>query len=185
MGRLTSAVLGAAMAIGLSACATISARSDYDRSADFTGFHTFAWISDPPVIVAASDMPISELNLRRIRESIESELVGKGFERAGSPNAADFVISATVGARDHIDVSAYPDPYRGAWGWHSGYGIGTNVAVDTYLEGTLAIDVFDQSAKQAVWHGWAQKRITDADIEDASEPIRNAVTAILSDFPPR
>lgn len=171
-----------------SGCATITAQSDYDREADFSRLRSFAWMTDPAVIVPPDqDMPISALNLRRIKESIERELATKGFTQVADRDDADFVISATVGARDHIDLAVYPPPYRRAWLWHSRFfGNGLDaVGVDTYTEGTLAIDVFDERSKAAIWHGWATKRITNADIADASEPIRLAIEAILGDFPPQ
>lgn len=186
-------IVATALAI-MSGCATITAQSDYDREADFSQFRSFAWMTDPPVIVPPdTDMPVSALNLRRIKESIESQLVAQGFNQVPDRVAADFVVSATVGARDHINLDVYPDPYRGAWLWHSrfygnglgaGAGVGFGRYVDTYTEGTLAIDIFDERSKQAIWHGWATKRITNADIADASEPIRLAVEAILGGFPP-
>lgn len=182
LGMLATVVLA-----GIGGCATISAQSDYDHEADFTRLRSFAWMTEPPVVVSNTDMPISPLNLRRIKESIEGQLVAKGFVQA-APESADFVISATVGARDHIDRAVYPDPYRPVWRWDSRFyadGFGTAVGVEMYTEGTLALDVFDERSKQAIWHGWATKRITNADIADASEPIQRAVEAILSDFPPR
>jgi Domain of unknown function (DUF4136) len=188
MFRLTNFLAGTLTLAILSGCASITAQTDYDRQADFSNMRSFAWMTDPPVIVPPDqDMPISALNLRRIKESIELELTGKGFTQVPDRDAADFVISATVGARDHIDLALYPVPYRRAWMWHSRfYGNGLDaVGVENYTEGTLAIDVFDQRTKEAVWHGWATKRITNADIEDASEPIRLAVDAILGDFPPQ
>lgn len=187
MCRFITVLVVAIVLAGASGCATISARSDYDRAADFSAFRSFAWVTEPPVVVAETDMPISALNLRRIKEAIEGELAAKGFDQVPDRAAADFVVSATVGARDRIDLDVYPDPYRRAWAWHSrfyGNGFGAAVGVDRYTEGTLAIDVFDERSKQAVWHGWAAKRITNADIADASEPIRRAVAAILADFPP-
>lgn len=186
MNRLAENVLVIVALAALAACTTITARSDYYREADFSGFRSFAWMTDPPVIVPDdTDMAVSALNLRRIKESIETELTAKGFTHVPDEAAADFVISATVGARDQIDLALYPDRYRDGWRWEGRYGVGTGVVgVDRYLEGTLAIDVFDEASKQAVWHGWATKRITNADIEDAGEPIREAVAAILSEFPP-
>jgi hypothetical protein len=95
--------------------------------------------------------------------------------------------ASTMQARsdyDRLDIQAYPVAYRGYWHWGHSY-FGDAVDVDTYREGTLAIDVFDGKARQPVWHGWATKRITEADIRAAAEEIPLAVTAILEAFPPR
>ncbi|HET9863351.1 MAG TPA: DUF4136 domain-containing protein [Steroidobacteraceae bacterium] len=170
----------------LTACATsIRARSDYDSRNDFSRYQTFAWIAEDPLITPrGSAEQVSPLNRRRIVEAIESQLAGKGFHKADDPSGADFVLSFTVGARDRIDAQSYPVRFRGYWGWGGTY-LGHDADVRTYREGTLAIDVFDARSNQPVWHGWATKRITDRDVENAAQLIPQAVAAILADFPPR
>jgi hypothetical protein len=170
----------------LAGCAsTMQARSDYDTSQDFSSYRLFTWMdADPLIAPAATTTQISPLNRRRIVEAIEAQLGAKGFQRTSDREAADFVVAYTAGARDRLDIQAYPVPYRGYWRWgHSYYGDG--VDVDTYREGTLAIDVFDGKAHHPVWHGWATKRITESDVREAAEQIPLAVAAILEDFPPR
>lgn len=139
---------------------------------------------DRSVTSPTSDVTPSPLNRRRIEEAIESELVAKGFVPAASRDAADFVVSYSVGARDRIDARSFPAPYAGIWHWGRRY-YGQEVDVDVYREGTLAIDVFDGKTHQPVWHGWASKRITDEDVKQAAQRIRAAVAAILDRFPPR
>lgn len=164
---------------------TMQARSDHDSSQDFSGYRLFAWMdADPLMAPVGTTSPISPLNRRRIVEAIEGQLDAKGFQRTSDREAADFVVSYTAGARDRLDVQAYPLPYRHYWHWGRTY-FGNEVDVDTYREGTLAIDVFDGKSHQPVWHGWATKRITEADIRGAAEQIPIAVTAILEGFPPR
>ncbi len=180
----TFAVIFGAFTLG--SCASISASSDYYADADFTGYQRYAWISDMPFIVPPGyDVAVSALNQRRIKEAIESELAVKGFTLVEDSSNADFVVSVTVGTRDRIDVDAYPLRYRGDWRWgRYFYYYGSQVDTRTYTEGTLAIDLFDQATNQPVWHGWAQKRITNSDLVNAGEQIQAAVRAILGDFPP-
>jgi hypothetical protein len=165
--------------------ATLQARSDYDRSQDFSGYRTFAWIADDPVIAPTGEQaPVSPLNRQRIVDAIRSELAAKGLQQSDDRGAADFVVAFTVGARDRVDVSSYPEPYRSRWYWGRPY-FGMQVDVNTYREGTLAIDVFDGRTRRPVWHGVATKRITQEDVRNASEQIETAVRAILAGFPPR
>jgi hypothetical protein len=170
----------------LTACATpMKARSDYDSRADFSRLHSFAWIAEDPLITPeGSAERVSPLNRRRIVEAIESELIRKGFRKEADASAADFVLSYTVGARDRISVQSYPVRYRGYWGWGGTY-VGHDASVSTYREGTLAIDIFDTHSNQPVWHGWATRRFTERDVENAATLIPVAVDAILADFPPR
>lgn len=178
-------VAAAASVLMLSGCATtLETHSDHDRSQRFTSYRTFAWMADQPMMATPEDVVrVSPLNRRRIEEAVEKELAGKGFQKVAQRDAADFVVSYTVGARDRLDVQSYPVPYRGPWVWGWPY-FGHDVDVTTYRQGTLAIDVFDGKTHQPVWHGWGTRRITEGDVKKAAELIPPAVASILKAFPP-
>lgn len=180
---LITAVLGMAL---LSGCATtLQGHADHDAAQDFSGYRTFAWIADQPMIAPSDEVArISPLNRRRIEEAVESQLGSKGFQKAGDRAGADFVLSYSVGARDRIEPQSFPGPYSGSWRWGYPY-FGHYADVQVYREGTLAIDVFDGKTHQPVWHGWASKRVTERDVRHAAEQIPTAVAAILKNFPPR
>jgi hypothetical protein len=42
---------------------------------------------------------------------------------------------------------------------------GDEVDVHQYREGTLSVDVFDARSHRAVWHGWATKKLSRADMD--------------------
>lgn len=179
--RIAGAVLLCLLA---SACAVMQTDSDYYQAVDFSQFHTYAWIAELPLIRAQSRrVDISSLTVQRIGEAIERELAAKGFTLVAAREEADFAIAFTVGARDTINIDDYPPYYRGDWDWQTPY-FGPRVDIDMYTEGTLAIDVFDNGIKGPVWHGWARKTITGADVDDPEAVIDAAVAAILEDFPP-
>lgn len=187
MVRFVVSVAALVVLISLGACATtIRASSDYYAQADFGSFERYAWMSDMPFIVPTGyEVAVSPLNQRRIKEAVESELAVKGLTLIDDPGSADFVVSLTVGTRDRVDVGAYPVRYRGTWGWRNTfYYYGADVDAHAYTEGTLAIDIFDETTKQPIWHGWATKRITNSDLINAGEQIQAAVKAIFADFPP-
>jgi hypothetical protein len=175
----------AALAL-LGGCATtLTARLDYDRAQDFSGYRSYAWIADDPIVTAPGEAPrVSPLNRRRIVAAVEAALARKGYTVAADPAAADFVVAYTVGQRDRITVDAWPAPYR-SWGrWRWPYA-GRDIDVRSYTEGTLAIDIFDGRTRAPVWHGWTRKQITEADIEQAAARIPEAVDVIIAQFPPR
>jgi len=172
--------------VSLSACETLSTHSDYDHSQSFAGYRTFAWMAPDPMITPPGqrDSEVSPLNRRRVIEAVESDLAAKGMTKVQDASSADFVIAFTIGARDKINVNSYPEPYQGAWHW--GYpNYWSGVDLNTYTEGRLAIDIFDGSSRQPVWHGVATKRINASDRRNAEEQIQKAVGAILKDFPPK
>lgn len=180
------AIIATACIALLCGCATtLNVHSDHDSAQNFAAYRTFSWISDQPMIAPPDDAArVSPLNRRRIEEAIENALTSKGFQKATDREAADFVVSYSVGARDRIDAHSFPGPYAGIWHWGRPY-FGREVDVHVYREGTLAIDVFDGRTHQPVWHGWATKTVTEHDVRHAAEQIPPAVASILENFPPR
>jgi hypothetical protein len=170
----------------LAACATtLPVRTDFDKQANFSGYRTYTWVSDNPMIIAAGDNPeISPLTRSRIITAIENELQRKGYTKAAMRDQADFAVAFTVGTRDRIDINAYPAAYRGYWYWRHTFW-DYEIRSQTYQEGMLAIDIFDQRTHKPVWHGFTHKRITGSDRDNPAPVIQEAVAAILAKFPPK
>jgi len=159
------------------ACSSLRVGSDYDHSAGFANYHTYAWLP------RAHYAGVNPLVAKRAKDAIDAELKSRGYAPAEDPTKADFVVNFTIGARDRLDVQSYPTAYRGAWRWGLGY-YGEQVDVRQYREGTLAIDVFDGATHQPVWSGWATKEISQSDQERSTEALRNAAASVLARFPP-
>jgi hypothetical protein len=163
---------------GVTGCADLRVGSDHDRSADFSQYHTYAWM---PREHLGNRNP---LLVRRAHEAIDSEMKRKGFVPATEGGNADVVVDFTIGSRERLDVQSYPAVYRGPWGWGRWY-YGDQIDVRQFREGVLAIDVFDGKSHQPVWTGWATKRLSQSDIENSERPIRSAAAAVLATFPPQ
>jgi hypothetical protein len=168
----------------LAACATLTVGSDFDRNTGFSGFHAYSWM---PREHYGTRNP---LVVQRARDAIQVEMGKKGFAYVTDPAAADFVVDFTIGARERVEVESYPVPYAGPWSWGYpgwwGYPYwGNAVDVRKYREGTLSIDVFDAHGHRAVWHGWAKKELSQADIDHSEASIPLAVAAVLASFPPK
>ena len=175
------------LGISLSGCATIKSGSHHDESAAYGHYRTYSWIADQPMIVGTGQKPaVSPLTQRKIVDAIEAELERKGFVHAQNRGSADFALSYTVGTRERIESTSYPNAYQGPWGWHlyGRYYYDTEVVHRSYTEGTLGVDVFDGKTKQPVWHGWASKTVSTSDRTDPAPSIEKAVAAIFADFPP-
>lgn len=179
----------------LAGCATgFKATFDHDPAQDFSGYKTFAWISDHPMKVGTADRIPNPMLEPRIMSTVEEGLAAKGYSMVQDAASADFVLAFTVGSREEIKVDSQPSmaaghvgyayPRRwGAWGG-AYYGYGTETTVRQYTKGMLAIDVFDVAERRPVWHGVASKTINESDREDAAGTIKAAVDAILAGFPP-
>jgi hypothetical protein len=179
--------IGLLYIVALHGCETIDAGSHYDETNNFGDYRSFSWIDDTPYIAGGSrsEVRVSPLTQTKIERAISAELESKGYSFTEDRDDADFVIAYTVGTRDEITVNSYPLPYRGDWGWHV-YGSRYYVheyREHSYTKGTLSVDVFDGGTNSPVWHGWAEKTITESDREDPSQSIIDAVARLFEEFP--
>jgi hypothetical protein len=195
--RTTSLLAVVAAIVVLGGCAShFEAIYDHDSSNDFTGYKTFAWVSEHPMEVgnvARTPHPLLE---QEIMVTIESGLGEKGYRLISDLDSADFALALSLGSRQEIKASAYPTMavgysgygYPSHWGgWGSPYygvGMSTGSNVRQYDKGMLAMDVFDVEERRPVWHGVATKSIKESDIKDMDGTIQAAVDAILEGFPP-
>lgn len=181
------ATVGLLSIIALQGCETIDSGSHYDETNNFGEYESFSWIDDTPFITGEGRTAVSAspLTLTKIERAIQAELERKGYTFTEDRDDADFVIAYTIGTRDQVTVDSYPYPYRGAWGWHV---YGSHYYVREYREhaytrGTLSVDIFDGESRRPVWHGWAEKTITESDREDPSDTIVKAVAQLFEEFP--
>ena len=105
------------------------------------------------------------------------------------------MVAFTLGTRERVRVQQYYNDFGyGYYGYHHGFsrfnrfgrgfnGFGPNVSVQTFTEGTLAVDIFENTDKEAIWHGSASKRLSQDN--GTLELIDEAVTALLAEFPDR
>lgn len=167
-------------------CTTLRVGSDFDRNANFSSYHTFTIMPRQHTGVH------NPLVVSRTEDDIVQNLEAKGYRLATDPATADFAVDFTIGSQERTEISSYPVPYAspgwGAWGWGPGWWgysyWGPQTDVRQIREGTLSIDVFDARTHRPIWHGWAKKQLSDRDIQQSAQPIRDAVDAILTQFPP-
>ncbi len=172
--------LGLALLLG--ACQTpIRAQHEFDPAANFLAYGKYAWVTDQPLIGSTSGTPVNPMADRVVREAVERTLAAKGYQRVDDPAGADLIFCFSLGARERVMVDSYP--------MRAGYRYGTGPWVSdvrTYTEGILAIDAFDRATRNAVWHGWASKRILPStDPAERDRNIQQGVDAILASFPAR
>lgn len=169
----------------LTACETISTGSHYDETTNFAAYRTFAWIDEPPYIADASSVRVSPLTQSKIQNAIQAQLEQKGYSFIEDRDKADFVVAYTVGTREKIRTTTYPVGFHGSWGWHvhGSYYYVRETSEHRYTEGTLGVDIFDASSRKPVWHGWAEKTITESDREDPSSVIREGIARLFESFP--
>ena len=185
---IASLCVTAALALQAVCSSSPSIRStyDYNKQIDFTGYETYAFISENPMAVSQAQGAVNPMLQGRLMESIRIAMNAKGYNEVSDAEAADMAIGFTVGSRDQIKVDTYPSSFHTGYsrrGYYYGYNYGTETRVRQYTEGQLAVDVFDVESKTPAFHGVAQKRISDADRQNQQETLNAVATEALSGFP--
>ncbi len=182
-------IAGMAVLLGTACVSPIKTAYDSDPEADFSRYQSYAWIKDEPLIGPSvgegRSIYISPIDDQRIRAGVEGELAAKGYSKAASREQADLIVSYAISTQEKTRVRQDPgrsSVYYPGYGYGGWYG-GSTVSVQQYTEGTLAIEFWDRRSKQAVWVGWASKRLSKSN--DSKETIRQAVTMTLEPFPAR
>jgi hypothetical protein len=175
----------------LTGCAAPKPIVDFDPSHNFTKYRTFAFISDNPLMIDEGLPGVSPMLEGRLVQITENILSARGYTRISDREEADFAIGFTLGGRDKIQVNSYPETYRGGYGsWgYGGRGYYGNTSysstsVRQYTEGTLAVDLFDVSARKPVWHATAVRKITKKMRENPGETVRQILGDMFAAFPP-
>jgi hypothetical protein len=141
---------------------------DYDPSVDFASYQTFSWIDPNPLVSAPTQATLSPPIQQHLMAQTQQELTHRGLRFIEDPSQADLVVAFTIGSREGI---------RAYWTTRT-------VFTAQYQEGQLAIDILDVAQARPVWHGTVSRRITQAERMAPDDAIREAVDAILKQFPP-
>ena len=175
------AILTAGM---LTACTTIETGAYSAERANFSEYQTFSWINADPYVAAEDAAPVSPLARSMIAREIREQLVRIGFTYTDDREAADMLVSYTIGSRDKVRMDAYPVGYRGHWGWHTprSHYYFRDVELKEYTQGTLGVDIFDNETGRPIWHGWAKKTVTDRDRQNPGPTIEKGVAQLFESF---
>ena len=176
--------LTAGLAIALVAAPALAQKTsyDFDKTANFAGFKTYAQKDGTKVGQQLID--------DRIVAAIDSTLATKGFTKSDKP---DVFVVYHVAFDKTKDISTFSSGYGGGygpygWGYGGGWGGGTTTTqVRDILIGTLVIDIADAAKGQLAWRGMATKEGVDVNAkpEKRDKNIANAVNKIFKNYPPK
>ena len=155
---------------------------DYEKSANFAGFKTYAHKDGTKV-----GQPLID---DRIVAAIDAELAAKGFTKVDA-NPDVFVVYHTTFDKDK-DITTFSSGYGGGygpygWGWGGGWAGGTSTTqVRDILTGTLVIDIADAKKGQLAWRGIGVKEVdVQKSPEKRDKSITKAVQKIFKNYPPK
>jgi hypothetical protein len=154
---------------------------DYEKTANFAGFKTYAHKQGTPVGQSLID--------DRIVAAIDTQLGAKGLTKAASD--PDVFVVYHMAFDKEKDISTYSSGTGGygayGWGWGGGWAGGTSTTqVRDILVGTLVIDMADARKSQLVWRGMGVKEVdTQANPEKRDKSINKAIEKIFKNYPPK
>ncbi len=164
--------------IAVTSCSSVRVAADYDKSANFNNYKTFAFYK-----TGIDKAEISDLDKRRILRAIETELLAKGFTKSKNP---DLLVSIFTKSKQRVDV--YNNAWGfGGWGWGGfgpwGWGWNQQPIVSTRTEGVLYVDLIDAKKKELVWQGMGTGYLTK-NMDKKIERIKEFVSKIMEKYPP-
>ena len=134
---------------------------DFDKTADFSKFKTYKWIT------LKSVAPIDKLTDEQIKAALDTALAQKGFKKADSDNTADLLIGYQTSELISEEFSHIDASHR------------------TITKGDLAVDMFAPANHNLIWRGVASKALDPkAKPEKRQKNLNKAVAKLMKDYPP-
>ncbi len=168
------------------ACTSIDVKTDFDPSADFTRFHTFAFagLTD----ITKTGLLDNSLTRKRIEAGISRELTKKGLRDVKMDERPDRLVHYWLGRKDKQRVQGTSGPgyygggyYRGGYGWGASY---NTVTTYEYTEGTLVVDLVEPAKKELQWRATMVANLEDTAQENI-ELGNKAIIKAFEHYPPK
>src|SRR5262245_3089199 len=140
---------------------------DSDPKAPFAAYKTYAWVDG-----TAAPNPLNE---QRLHAAIEAKLAQRGLTWGRSNPDLAVVTHVTTRERQELVVSGF------GYGWWGGGGYGS-AWTESYVDGTLVVDVYDARTKKMVWRGVASATASSKPTKNASK-MQKAVDKMFAKFP--
>jgi uncharacterized protein DUF4136 len=140
---------------------------DSDPGAPFSSYRTYAWIEGTPAP--------NPLNEDRLHIEVDSRLAQKGLRMNTTSPDVIVVTHVTTKERQELVVSGFG---YGPW-WGGGY---STANVETYIDGTLVVDLYDAKTKKMVWRGVATATASDKPTKNISK-MNKALDKMFEKYP--
>jgi len=158
----------ALLCLGASAFAQ-EVQFDYDRSADFGVYKTYAWVDRLPVA------PGDQLLDKDIKRAVDDQLAGKRLRRVESGGDLHISYRGAISQEKEYEHLG-PGPL---W-WGDG-----RVTTSTIDVGKLAIEIFDPASSELVWRGFVSKTLDlSRDPDKNYRNLEKAMAKLFKNYPP-
>jgi hypothetical protein len=160
--------------------AQVKTTYDFDGSVDFSHYKTFKFSED------ALSYEMQQLNRNRLIEAIREQLISKGLQESADADVlVNFYINAHQEQRQTANTNYYGAGGRYAYRWGGGFST-TTIDVESYIAGTVFIDLIETERNELVWQGRGagtfQENISPAKRE---KRINKGVAKVFKNYPPK
>ena len=147
---------------------------DFDKSANFAAFKTYAW-------VRGASVP-DEFNHDRIIGAINAQLAGKGLRMVEAKANPDLLVAYHAAFDRDLQITGFSS----GWGGYRFPGSRSGAArTDEIITGTLVVDMVDAETRTIVWRGTATKELNiNAKPAQREKNINRAAEKLLKNYPP-
>lgn len=180
--------------------------SDYDRSVNFNTYKTFAWLPDSGVVMKKDTFNNTPYDNDIIRNNAKN-YINHCFGERGyiiQTDTPDVLVQLVLLNEKKERIVAYPAYYYSpyyyhnhyyypyyypyydhytyyGWGWNNYYYGYTPTYKESYVKGTIIINMFDRKLKRLVWTGSAEGDIYDPSYIQYN--VHPAIHNIMKSFP--
>jgi len=164
------ACTGSVLAILCSLAWAQDVKVDWDKTANFTGFRTYAWTTGTPAK--------NPLMGQRIVSGIDKQLTAKGLQQVDINSNPDLIVLYHASTSSQTQLNTFGT----GWGWSWGGGT-TTTTVTEIPTGQLSVDIGNAKTKKLLWLGSASDTLSDKP-EKNEQKIQKALDKMFKKFPP-
>jgi len=155
---------------------------DYDKSADFSRFRTYAWVQGTPVANPTLDL--------YIKGAVDGMLTKKDMHSV-APDQADVFLTYHAATNGDVRANSFQDPSSVTTGgipqpgqtvWDSAPAMGTSATL--VRKGGISFEMFDRSQHKLVWSSRASGTLKEKRGEKLDQ-IDKALIKIFEAYPPK
>ncbi len=142
---------------------------DWDQTANFQGYGTYAWAKGTP-----AKNPLMD---ERIVAAVDKDLAAKGLRKVDAGTSPDLLVvyHAAVSSKTQLDTTN-----MGAYRWSGG---SSTTTVKEIPVGELIVDIGDPKTQKMLWRGTATDTLSD-NPQKVADKIDKSVDDMFKKFPP-
>jgi len=141
---------------------------NYNHSASFAQYHTYAWGS------SNANQIQNSILAQVAQQDINSAMQGKGLQMVQESQNPDIILTANGGMRQQTSYSA--------WGMRGiGGGMG-GISPEQNVEATMVVDLYDAKTQSLIWRGIAQNTLNNNGNKN-QEMVEKAVQKMFKQWP--